>query len=43
MTILRILQLLLQIYPQIYISHQTTDEVNKKEKVEIAKGREEHL
>ena len=43
MTILRILQLLSQIYPWIRMSCQTTDGVNGKERAEMAREREECL
>jgi len=42
-TILRILQLLSQIYPWIYMSCQTTNRVNRKKRVEMVRRREECL
>jgi len=43
MTILGILQFLSQIHPWVCMTSQTTDRVNGKEGVEVARGRKECL
>ena len=43
MTILGILQFLLQIHPWVCTTSQTTDRVNGKEGVEVVRGRKECL